>query len=307
MAFRLRRKEAVGTGVRRLLIGAVEQARDELRDEALPPEVRVHHARRGLKRARTLVTVLERAFDAEARDERLALRDAGRALSATRDADVVAKTAHDLIDEAHPDDVAALSRLAAALTERATAQRRDADAGTVARALADLSKRLDAVEIRKRRGDDPLREAMTMLYKRGRRAMERAQRDPSDEVLHEWRKAVKHRMHLAQLARRRFAAATPAIVEALDRLADLLGDDHDLAVLQGVLRDEPELAGERADAARLEARIGARRKAMQADAFGLGDILYGARPRVFRASLDHPAPLTESGHAPDAGIGATAG
>ncbi len=134
MAFRLRRKGCGGTAYGASSSGAVEQARDELRDEALPAESPRPPARRGLKAgAAPWSRLLERAFDAEARDERLALRDAGRALSATRVADVLAKTAHDLLDGAHPDDLAALSRLAAALTERATAERREADASSWAR------------------------------------------------------------------------------------------------------------------------------------------------------------------------------
>ena len=64
-----------------------------------------------------------------------------------------------------------------------------------------------------------------------------ARRQPSDENLHEWRKRLKDLLYQLRLLQAAWPTVLGAYVQEAHRLADLLGDDHDLTVLISVLRD----------------------------------------------------------------------
>ncbi len=105
---------------------------------------------------------------------------------------------------------------------------------------------------------------------------------------------MKHRWHLSKLAEQRTAAALPSVVTALDELGELLGEEHDLAVLAATVTADPALAGGEAEAGRVVAVVAARRAAIQADAFARGRVLYEEKPRKFRERLAEPAALAEA-------------
>ena len=75
--------------------------------------------------------------------------------------------------------------------------------------------------------------AVQRLYRKGRKALKRSRKDPSDECLHEARKQAKHLAQALEIV----AGAKPPkkAAKVLARAADLgdwLGDDHDLAVVE---------------------------------------------------------------------------
>jgi predicted nucleic acid-binding Zn ribbon protein len=83
------------------------------------------------------------------------------------------------------------------------------------------------------------------------------------------------------------------------RLSDLLGDDHDLAVLRAQVLLSHAIAQEDARQA-LIAAIDRRRSSLQRRAFKLGAQIYGPAPKVFGRSVErswrkrapkHPEPV----------------
>jgi CHAD domain-containing protein len=84
------------------------------------------------------------------------------------------------------------------------------------------------------------------IYRRGRRALRDADGDPTAENLHELRKRAKDLWHAAQLLRPASPKRTKRLATHAHRLSDLLGNDHDLAVLLERATAQPELfdAGE---------------------------------------------------------------
>jgi CHAD domain-containing protein len=115
--------------------------------------------------------------------------------------------------------------------------------------------------------------------------MARANRDGGSEALHDWRKAVKrHRYHLQFL---HGAPPDESITDLarLEELGELLGEDHDLAVLEATVANDARSLPGGAARDRLSAAITQRRRALKAKAGPLGERLFGMRPRTFRGRL----------------------
>lgn len=292
MGFALGRKEAAAVGLKRRLEAEISAAREALVDEAAGVEARVHAARRRLKRARSILVALAPAVGKHAEKDRRAVRDIARALAGTRDADVLAGTAAELVGTAPPEDRPALAALADGLRARATTARAAAPPiEETTAALEAVEARIAARELPKRStrrrdvADDLLADALAEAYADGRDAMRKAARQPVEARMHAWRKTVKHRWHLTRLAERRLLGADRATANRLDRLAETLGQEHDLAVLLTTLAAEPGLAGDAAGTARVTALVERRRQLLADAAMALGELLYRVKPKAFRAGL----------------------
>ena len=284
MAYRLNlAKKARRTTLKALserLAKAVSRAGRPDSDEAL------HDARTDLKKSRSLLRLLRPGLEPQGyADEMSALREIGLALSNARDADVLPATLARL-RQRWPDAVSqpVYAGLEARLNDRA----HGADAGDVLAgqvgALREAQRRVEVWDLRLRWDD--LLDEFTCTFRRGRKAMRRAQREPTDENLHEWRKRVKdHHYHLRLLE-----AAWPGVLDAYAaesrRLANLLGDDHDLAVLAAVLRGGlPPGADDPTQEEPLEPLVTlaeGRRLDLQGEAWQLGERLYGEPPGALR-------------------------
>jgi hypothetical protein len=112
--------------------------------------------------------------------------------------------------------------------------------------------------------------------------MRRAESSLSTPDLHRWRKEVKHLWHLLRVARKRLPSRSKAIATKLDRLAEVLGLDHDHAVLAERLALSP--TGDPSLMRQL-GLIAERRKKLEVEAFELAAELYDAKPRVFSRRL----------------------
>lgn len=302
MAITLSAEQNAAAGLREQLLGDIASARETLLDAAIKPDKRIHKARRRLKRARSILKALRPIAGDAARRHGRRLGDVARSLSAARDADVMAGTAERLAGEAGGPDGEALRHLAGVLAAHARAVHAELPPiQAAADALAEEAEAVEALSWKKRaaRGDVLLL-AIENAYRDGRKALAAAADDGDDEALHDWRKAVKHRWHLSKLAELRTAVATGTVVTALDELGELLGEDHDLAVLADTVTATPALAGGEAAAGRVLAVVIARRTALQADAFARGRILYDEKPRKFCRRLAEPAESPEGAQSAEA-------
>ena len=108
--------------------------------------------------------------------------------------------------------------------------------------------------------------------------MRRAETSLATPDLHRWRKAVKDLWHLLVLARKRLPRGMGPIADRLQRLSELLGQDHDHAVLAEKLALSP--TGDPALMRQL-ALIARERRRLESEAFALGAAVYRKRPRRF--------------------------
>ena len=282
MPYRLREHESVRDGLRRCAREQVETAVDQLtagvKDD---PVTAVHEARKALKKSRSLLRLGRGTIEpAERRRLNAALREAGRELSSARDAEVMVQAVDDLADRF------------AGRVPRTTfdAIRRNLEAERpIASPTAEVASELRAVgrgidEWPMRRGGwHAVKPGLLRGYESGRGLLATAREQPSVENLHEWRKRVKDLWYHLRI----LGPLSPRIVggqaDEADMLADLLGDDHDLAVLREALQTG---AGELAvDVDPVIGLIDHRREQLQAQALRIGERLYAESPKAFARRL----------------------
>jgi CHAD domain-containing protein len=248
----------------------------------------VHEARKALKRLRALLRVSRDSLgDERYRHENVILRDAGRSLSGARDARVLLDTLDDL-NKRFSDEIpdGAWSRLRAALSAEArAASEGDHDsAGNLVSALSDARTRVASWPLPQKGGPESLAPGFERIYRRGRRALRAASAERSTENLHELRKRAKDLWHAAQLLRPASPKRMKKLGRRAHRLADLLGDDHDLAVLLDRAHAQPELL-DPSELELLAALVGRRREPLQGEAFRRAARLYRRKPRKFTHRL----------------------
>jgi CHAD domain-containing protein len=286
MSYRLELGEPVPEALRAAGVERLQRAAARLRDEhAHDPVAAVHGARKDLKRTRALLRLARPDLSGKAyRRENRELRDIGREMSAGRDAEVMVQTVDALAErfagQLPKRQFTALSRRLAA---QAASAREDGAAAGLGDALAAAAGRAAAWPLEGAERST-LRAGVADAYRRGREAFAVAQRDPSAEHLHEWRKRVKDLWYQQRLLRDAWKAPMKAFAGECDRLSELLGDDHDLAALTAVL-GSPSAAPPSVDVERLLELIAARREELQAEAFELGGRVYAETPKAFARRL----------------------
>jgi CHAD domain-containing protein len=292
--FRLAPDEGAADGLRRIARGQIELASDRLESGDDVAEA-VHEARKSLKRLRAVVRLARDPLGDEIyRSENRAYRDTGRELSAARDAQVLGETLDALIDRYRreiDDDAFAGLREAIAADAKAAHERIAADAGAVEEVRAGLGAARDRVATWPLPEDEDasvLAPGFERIYKRGRRALKAARQDPSDESMHELRKRAKDLWHAAQILRPVSPRRMKRLARRAHTLSDLLGDDHDLAVLLDAARERYRTLG-RGELALLRALVGRRRARLQRAALACGRRVYGPKPRVWRRRISKGA------------------
>jgi len=287
MAYRLSIADDVASGVRACAREQLEGAIERLEHPGEDRAEAIHEARKHLKKARALLRLVRPALGAKAfRRESDALRDAGRALSQARDADVLVATIDRLAAHAAGRLPAAdFAQLREALAAQASGEAL-ADSAPVAEALREALARVEAWPL-EGAGWGAAIAGAGRAYARGRDALAAARADPTVEALHEWRKRVKDLWYHERLLAPAWAEVIGAHGEQAHVLSELLGDDHDLAVLRGRLERGIELPpGAAADLAPLLALVDERRAQLHAQALALGDLLYAEPPKAFARRLE---------------------
>jgi CHAD domain-containing protein len=292
-AFRLRAKEPVSEGIRRIALGQLDEVLDRLEGRTTEdPGTAVHEARKSLKRLRAIARfVRDQLGEEEFRRENACLRDVGRALSGPRDSQVLAETLDALL-ERYGEEAGAVrpERFGARLAVAQRAARRELDLGAPAfaervTALREARGRVEAWRL-PRMGAGAVRRRLERTYRRGRRAHAAAVGRPTPEALHEWRKRTKDLWYASQM----LEAAAPGPLRASARraheLSDLLGDDHDLVVLEQELDRHAEDFADPESGPLLRGLCERRRAELQVRAFAVGGDLYAASPARFARRIE---------------------
>jgi CHAD domain-containing protein len=264
--------------LRRIALAQINGALGKIDDHGLASDVVVHEVRKSCKKLRALVRLVRPCF-AEYRVENAAFRDAAAILSPLRDATVLIET-YDRLMAAFDAEIerAAFAPVRRRLTVRQkTLDRSDSSAD---RKLGDVRDLLLAARARvtqwKLSADDfpALRDGLGKTYKSARKRMKDAGRSTDTEALHDWRKYVKYHAYHARLIEPVWPANMQAHRQTADRLNDLLGEHHDLAVLDNLLRHAPDEFGRAVDLAALRSLVNKRQARLADQSFALGARLF---------------------------------
>lgn len=282
MSYRLKLDEPIDKEVRRIGLEEIERAATNLRASS-DANAAVHASRKNLKRLRALLRLIRFGLDDGVFDaENQSARDIGRALAPARDAHVRLETLL-AIESAMPNvantAIAAARKIASEDVLAASPPSGAALDETLA-ALDRTSRRWKRLKLR---GVtlETLSLGLTHAYRQSAKRMQLAIETGSDDAVHEWRKSVQvHWRHMALFARI-WPDAMDARVSAAKRLSQLLGDDHDLAMLisyveaQETRRLAPRQSTELIRLAR------ARQAELRNQAWPQGRLLFAAAPKSF--------------------------
>lgn len=289
MAYKLAPDEGLRDGLQRGAREQLDLAVDELSTGVSEDPVEaVHDARKALKKTRALLRLGRAAIDPDVRRrENAALRDTGRSLSCARDAEVMVEAVEELSERfAGRVPQATFDAVRGHLeAERDQARQRLLESGLADQAAEELKaarRRLAGARLRQG-GWKALEPGLVRSYRRGAAALAVAREKPTVENLHEWRKRTKDLWYHLRLLKPLSPGIVGGQAEEAHRISELLGDDHDLAVLRESLRSGAYDLPIDLDA--VIELIDHRRSQLQSEALRAGRRVYAERPKAFRRRL----------------------
>jgi CHAD domain-containing protein len=278
--YRLAPSESAEAAVRRLLIGELDGAIEWLGGADRALDLRVHEARKHLKRVRAVLALGEALIEAEAlRELGDATRAAASQLSALRGQAALLACFDALLERApaallEPDVV---QRTRAVLNPIADAVREvDAPLEQARAILLGARARAQRLEVvAGLAGWDAWEPGFQSTYRAARRALTHAMRYPTARQLHAFRTAEKRHLYQVELLEPIWEGPLRAQREELAELGELLGDHHDLALLRRELTLHADLEAERAA---LEEVIEHRLVKLERAALALGTRAFAEKP-----------------------------
>jgi CHAD domain-containing protein len=287
MAYALKRKESVPRGVRRVACERLDKCMARLHtavDDDLVTTV--HGARTDLKKLRALLRLARPGLGKKIFNrENTLCRDAGRALAGPRDAvvfvqamDKLAPQTHEVLDRATFEAVRDYF-----IAERAV--QADPSNSDLLQAMRQVAGQVQPLRGRaanwslKGNNFGVIGRGLERTYQRGQKAYDTAYKKLSDEDFHEWRKRVKDLWYQVRLLENAWPSVMGCTREQLKVLSDLLGEEHDLAMLKQAVTSRGEFG--HTTVCTLDELIAERRARLQKEAKPIGSRIYADAPRIF--------------------------
>ncbi|MEX1133357.1 MAG: CHAD domain-containing protein [Acidimicrobiia bacterium] len=297
--FRLHPGEPLGAGLQRLSLSEMEIAVSGFYDGEEAFGEAVHTARKSTKKIRALLRLVRFEIGEKVyRFENQSMRDTARLISGVRSAAVLVNAV---------DDIQALygSLLAEGTFEetrerlmvnRARVEARAMeDPELVPRVVANLERAhsryaswptdpqaREVYGIGIRDSYATIGPGLKATYRRGRDEMVMAYQTPSPATFHRWRKRVKYLKHQMEIITPLWPEVVLGMVITLDRMAELLGEDHDLAELLETLSARPDLCANPVERSLLSALAEQRRSDVETASRILGRRIYAESPAALK-------------------------
>jgi CHAD domain-containing protein len=122
-------------------------------------------------------------------------------------------------------------------------------------------------------------------HARGRAEMVAAYRKPSPAAFHQWRKRAKYFKHQMEILTPLWPEVMIGMTLTLDRIAEVLGQDRDLAELLDTLANRPDICPNPLERSLMSALAEQRRSDLQTAARILGRRIYAESPDAFTQRL----------------------
>lgn len=294
-SLQLGESEPLGDGVKRVTMEQLEHAAAGYFSQDASFGEAVHESRKSVKKVRALLRLVEgelsdRIFDFEDRS----LRDTSRLVSEIRSAQGVLDAANS-IQSLFGDFLAegTFSEMIGRLSARRDLIELKAveDPNLVGRVVRGLERAYNRYsawptdpEARKvyghgiRNSFDAIDPGLSKTYRRGRHAMATAYRRGQPGQFHDWRKRVKDMRHQMEFLAPLWPEVVVGTAMTLDRLGNILGEDHDLAELLDLLRQRSDLCPDPRERSLFRALAHQRRVELQTAAEILGRRVYAEKP-----------------------------
>ncbi len=251
MAYYLKQREPVGSGIKRI---AFEQTGKALHSIDRHEDVHeaIHDVRKRLKKLRALLRLVrDDTGKAFYKKWNVFYRDTGRQLAALRDAHKHTETYRTLAEKYAGEIPAGLQNHLPAWLEE---QKNNLVDEKLKRGDMLEQVKNELINSRKDIQNWPVSEELTFgvvapglkrVYKRGLKACAAAVENPDAAHYHEFRKRAKYLWYHVRLLKMMWPELLRRLARENHRLATLLGDDHDLMVLQQTLTQVPSVGRDR--------------------------------------------------------------
>jgi CHAD domain-containing protein len=259
---------------------------------ASPPERHkgVHDTRKCLKRLRSLLVLIRPGLPEPVfLDLTERLRTLARGLAPARDADALLDAIDKLAGASEDNhDAAAIRALRAWLHKRRHAAGRNLETSTASHAMRGLFALRPAMANLAVYPNtfEPVALGLRESYRSGRKAFAKAFATGRDEDFHEWRKTLQHHWRHMQLLTPCWPSELSARVESARSLSQVLGDDHDIALLRQLVSAPTMSFASPEDTAAFLKRCRSRHKALRREAEARGARLFAERSRPFAERIE---------------------
>jgi CHAD domain-containing protein len=288
MAYRIKRKEAVAKGIRRILRQQLRRAIESARDRERSQEERVHDVRTKLKRSRAALELIGGEVGKTAKRADRRLRDQGRRLARPRDVVVQAHTFRVLGTRLSGELPAGLlermrdvgEQLQGTLDEKSV----EKELRRTARSLRRVRRRLHKWSVA--HGRRAIGKGITRSYREARRALVKVHADPTPERFHDWRKRVKLLSNELEIVGRAVPELATRYLAKIEKLGEILGEVHDLDCAAATMDEHPRWFGSDADREVVRGLVAEHRVAMEREAFALAALVFAGRPRDVRELVE---------------------
>jgi CHAD domain-containing protein len=241
--YRLQPDETVLESIQRIALEQIDRAEDDLAEYDTDPGLAVHEARKRFKKIRGLVRLVRPALGKTYKTENAWFRDQARRIAGVRDAAAMVECLDRLAGKARTKRLGHIIEKVRAKLDGLRAEMEKTD--QLDQAVQDIVERLELARRRvqtwqlKSEGFKAIAGGLGKTYARARKDMAAAFDAPCPEAFHEWRKRVKYHRYHCRLLRNLWQPVLIARRDQAKRLSDLLGWDHDLAVLRDHLGKDP--------------------------------------------------------------------
>jgi len=284
MGFRLKLREPLPDGLKRVFREQMRSALELCRHPAKQRGVTVHEVRKHLKKLRAAMrlAIPEVGKNRHARED-CCVRRIGRLVSDLRDAQVRLQTLIQLRDEtAKKPENSPFPRI-----EELLSLERESFSAAFAGWQKQAIPQLERVETRLLKW--PLEDltwqqvcgVVAKIYKRGQRGLAKTIDDPEPENFHAWRKRVKDLWYQLRILQPVNRVVLTEMAHDAEVLGELLGREHDLNFLWARLEKESSDEALRDELAQVEKLIRKRGKRLRTNALELGRRFYAEPAKAF--------------------------
>jgi len=288
MSYRIKRKERVGKGIRRILREQLGRAVRSAHDRNGAQDERVHDVRTRLKRSRAALKLIGQQAGKSTQKTDRRLRDQGRRLARPRDIVVQAHTFRILgtrLSRELPTGLLERLRDAGVQLRRKLDERSvEKELRRTGRSLRRVRKRLKKVPVK--RGKRAIGEGITRTYREARRALGKVQSDPTPERFHEWRKQVKLLSNELKIVGRAVPELATRYLDKVEKLGEILGHIHDLDCAAATTKRHPRWFGSDADCEAVRGLVAEHRVVLEREAFALAAGVFAGRARDVRELVE---------------------
>ncbi len=252
------------------------------------PHTSIHEIRKCMKRIRAILRLIrgETGY-AWYRRENIFYRDTARSISSLRDL-MVFRESLEYLRKKYPPNLPdpILPPIIEAIDGEMEKQSRELIMNP------DLTKKIrkDLELAEKRLSQMPfnhedfsaLKPGLSRVYRRGKKAMQRAYNETIPFNLHYWRKRAKYLMYILEIFQPVWSGMLNSTIKKLYKISDALGIDHDLSELNHYLvENQSSLKINAPEMSSIASAISAERNKVQRKAFENGKYVYGEKVKSF--------------------------